>query len=215
LLLLGLVIYATVQVFGGYDFYVYEAEIIGNERVSSELIYAMSGIDKNNIFWIRPGRVRTAIKKLPGIAEAEVSVRPPNRVSIAISERQPLFIWRTSYYSRWLAKDGGPMPEDGSPPTLTLLDSQAMAWSESGRFRQQVFIDVQALHQERPEIRQIHYGPGEGLYFTTPEGWDVYLGEGHVVEKLFLLESMKQELANRTEPPSIVDLRVNGEAYLR
>ena len=189
-----------MQVFGGYDFYVYEANITGNERVSSELIYQISGIDEKNVLWIQPERVRERIRRLPGIADAQVAIELPNHVRIEVNERQPAFVWKTAFNSVWIATDGEPMPSTGHPPELTLADTQGTAWSEAGHFRWHTFEDVIALHERYPELATLYYGPGEGLFYTAQEGWNVFLGEGQIPRKLALLEGLRPQITGRSKP---------------
>lgn len=215
LTLLAGLIYTALQVFGGYSFYVYDAEITGNLRVDRDAIYMASNVDEKNVFWLRPARSRASVVRLPGIASAQVQVALPNHVRITVQEREPLFIWQTDWYSVWIATDGEPMPALGDPPALTLEDLQGTAWSETGRFRQRVVSDLRALHERYPEIPTLYYGPAEGLFFVSKEGWNIYLGDGQINDKLALLESMRPQIAGRTKPARLVDLRVTGEAYIQ
>jgi cell division septal protein FtsQ len=212
---LAIVIFGIVRLFSTDLFFVYDAEIAGNQRVPTELIYAAADIDQKNIFWIRPGVVQRQGPQVPGVASASVQVRLPHRVAVLVQEREPMLIWQTDSLTVWIATDGAPMPMTGTPPTVVLVDPQALAWGLDGQFRKRVAVDVQILRAQRPDLAEYHYGAAEGLYFRTPEGWNVYLGEGDIAAKLTLLQEMRSQIQARSPKPTVVDLRIAKEAYLR
>jgi cell division septal protein FtsQ len=105
--LLGLVLLSGLLALLGYmffswDFYVYGATITGNRWLADEVIYAASGVDTQNIFWISPRRVAAAIEQVPGVRQASVRVSLPARVRIRIEEREPVLVWRTPSGDLWL-----------------------------------------------------------------------------------------------------------------
>jgi cell division septal protein FtsQ len=251
---LALIAYGVAQLFTSYDFYVYAADIRGNQRVATQDIYAASGIDQQNIFWVNPQRVADNVTTVPGVAKAKVVVRLPNRVTIDVQERTPLAVWQTHNGDLWIDSEGAPMPTLGTRPTLTLIDANAAAADGSSvavagapgaaaitgttsdtltssdamsvtaptvdtgawQLRPNVLAALIELHARRPDVTKVYYGVQEGLYFRAPEGWLVYLGDsGDIAGRLALLKSAQSRIAARPEPPSVVDLRVDGNAYLR
>ena len=208
--------FAGIQLFTNYQFYVYDAEITGNQRVTSEAIYTASEVDTKSIFWIRPAEVAEKVKTLPGIASASVHVRLPHQVSIEVEERAPLLAWQTTSQTVWVASDGITVPISGPAPTLALVDPDGEAMGQPGLLKAETLAQIRALRTELPELTKVYYGAREGLSFQTPEGWTVYLGhEGAVPAKLALLQALTPEIDAGTASPSVIDLSVEGNAYLR
>jgi cell division septal protein FtsQ len=219
LVLLPLVVtltFALLQFFMRDQFYVYSAEIRGNQRVPADQIYAASHVDKQHIFWIRPNQAAGQVKDLPGIADAHVSMALPNKVTIEVQEREPLVAVQTISTTTWFAADGTALPQVGSAPPLRLIDTEGAASNGQGRLRLQVLADIQALHARLPDLTSVDFGAQEGLTFRSPGGFTVYLGnEGNIATRLDLLQAVQGQIASRKTPPKVVDLRVDGNAYLR
>jgi cell division septal protein FtsQ len=55
-----------------------------------------------NLFRLRTQDMRTALEALPPVLSAEVSATLPDRLSIVLYERSPIFVWRTAA-APWLA----------------------------------------------------------------------------------------------------------------
>ncbi len=218
-------------------FFVYAAQIQGNTRVSAQDIYAASGIDGKNIFWISPAEVVRRVSQMGGISQVAVHVRLPDQVTIQVQELMPLVIWKTARGTFWVTDGGQTMAPAGDPPALTLTDRDGTAGiqpadgapgsdtaaglSDSGvspgpRLRSGVLAQLVALRTLRSDISNLYYGAEEGLYFRAPEGWTVYLGnEGDVASKLTLLQAVQKQAAGEKTPPRVVDLRLEGQAVYR
>ncbi len=85
--------------------------ISGNQRVTTEQIYAASGVNARNIFTVQGGAVAAAVRKMPGVAAATAHVSLPAQVYIEVREQEPLAIWQvltanTLDRHRW-RHDGG------------------------------------------------------------------------------------------------------------
>ncbi len=219
LLMLPLLVAATfalLEFLTREQFYVYSAQIQGNRRVPAAEIYAASQIDKQHIFWVRPNLAAARVMDLPGIADAHVSMALPSTVTIEVQEREPLVAVQTISMTTWFAADGTRLPQAGSEPPLLLIDPEGVASTDQGELRAQVLADLQALHAGMPDLTTIDYGAQEGLTFQSPDGYTVYLGsQGNVAAKLDLLQSVQVQIASREAAPKVVDLRVDGNAYLR
>jgi cell division septal protein FtsQ len=216
ILLLTAAGFSVAQIFTSYQFYVYDAEIIGNQRVSSEAIYTASNVDKTNIFWVRASQIARQVETLPGIAAAKVQVRLPNHVRIEVQERPPVLVWQTDKQTTWVSNDGAVVANLGDAPNLTLVDSDGTMTADSGRLRQNIVSAVLLVRNQYPNLTQLYYGSREGIYFRAQEGWTVYLGDGgKTAEKLTLLRAMVAQIASQPVKPKVIDLRIDGKAYLR
>jgi cell division septal protein FtsQ len=68
-----------------------DIDINGMKKLSSELILQVSGLGPGtNLLALRPGRVEQALAAHPWIAEAELTRVWPNRLKLAIKEREPV-----------------------------------------------------------------------------------------------------------------------------
>ena len=93
LVLLVVLAWLTGRFFTTHSFYVYQAEVQGNQFVGPDEIYDASGLHELSMFWINSERVEAAISDLPGITEARVTCRLPNRVRIEVVERRTQILW--------------------------------------------------------------------------------------------------------------------------
>lgn len=183
-------------------------QVGGNQRLTSSAIFAASQIDGRSIFLVRPGQVAARVKALPGVSDAAVHVRLPNQVLIDVVEQTPLVAWQSASGTVWLTAAGVEVPLQGAPPPLTLNDRTGLGQDDAAGLHDALLGDLAELHAARPELTDLYYGSLEGLYFRTPEGWTVYLGEsGSLATKLALLTATQQKLNEQGVQPQVIDLR--------
>jgi cell division septal protein FtsQ len=182
-------------------------KIGGSQRISNQEIFVASQVDGHSIFLFRPADVAQRVKAVPGIASADVHVRLPNQVLIDVREHQPLVAWQAITTTLWLSADGAEVPQAGTPPALNLTDLSGTPVSESRPTWQAILPQLIAFRQALPDQMELSYGKFEGLYFRTPEGWTVWMGNDGIVAKLALLEAARREITARGEQPSVIDLR--------
>ncbi len=186
------------------------------QRVTPQQVYEASGIEGRSIFLVRPDSIAAAVSRLDGVAEAQVHVRLPNQVLIDVQERAPLVAWQASQggtvMTTWLTADGEVVPQTGQVPPLTLHDqTDELPDAESPR-TSMLLKNLAALHDARPDIAEAIYGKSEGLSFRTPEGWDVWLGDGdQLADKLALLAVASQEISKLGGQAQVIDLRYSNE----
>jgi len=186
-------------------------EVIGNHRLEAWEVVRAADIEGANAFTILPSDVAKRVAGLEGVNEVTVRVRLPNRLIVELKEFLPLVAWQTPEGTRWLSEDGALIPISGDPPGLTLIDPMGEAADENGNLRPSLLAGLAVVAQMRPELREIYYGKLEGLYFRSPEGWTVYLGEeGRMARKLAILEGMKQTISTGNTPAQVLDLRFEG-----
>jgi cell division septal protein FtsQ len=195
-------------------------QLRGNQRASTDEIYAASGLEGANIFQVQADEVAERIANVPGVASALVHLRLPARVIIDVEEVAPLAILQTITETLWIGVDGSGMQQAGEPPTFTLIQDGGAVRDAHGKVLPEIVEGLQAIsaaaRAERPELTEVHYGALEGLYLRAPEGYTVYLGEGReMTRKLALLEATKKKIAERGLRPQVVDLRFDGYAMLK
>ncbi len=207
LLLLVALAWLTSQFFTAYGFYVYEAEVQGNQFVDQKEIYDASGMDEWNIFWIKPKQVEAAISKLPGIREARVIYRLPNRVRIEVVERQVQIVWQRDG-ARYGVDDRGTMlPLEGElEAMLVIQDLRTGPFEVGDRIDPEVVRSALVLRRLFPETAVLQYSEDQGLSFDQ-WGYPIYFGTGDVAEKMAILNALLRDLSSEGIRPAYVDLR--------
>lgn len=183
-------------------------QIGGAERLDAGRLYEVSSLEGQSVFLVRPADVAARIRQEPGIASADVHVRLPNQVLIDVREHLPLVAWQGVTTTVWLTAEGIEVPQLGPEPPIHLNDRTGLPLAESRLQWPGVLADVSALHRELPQAAALYYGQLEGLYFRSPEGWTVWLGNGGLVEnKVALLKEASKEIMAQGIRPQVIDLR--------
>jgi cell division septal protein FtsQ len=191
-------------------------EIRGAERVSKDAIYAASRLEGVNVFQVQPERVAQQIKQAPGIAEAVVHVRLPYQATIIVREEVPFMVWQGITMTTWLAENGMVVPALGAPPGLRLMDLTGAAAEQPGKLRPHILTNLKALQMAGLEVTDLYYGAQEGIYFRSPEGWTVYLGnDDEMGAKLAALRELRSGGMIPIGRARIIDLRDGRRAHIR
>lgn len=198
------------------DFYVYEITVQGNRLVTSEEIFAASGLDGLSIFWVNPQRVADAVAHLPGILSAEVQCSLPNRVTIVVVEREPQVVWQRAGM-RWLVDEQGAVltAQTGPEGGLVVEDQDSEPLHPGDRVDAAAMAGALQLQRLVPELTAVRYSSGTGLSFRHSLGCEVYLGTGtDMVEKIAILQALVEQLTASGEHPEYIDLRFKeGPCY--
>lgn len=190
-------------------------QIGGAQRIPAYRIYEASGAEGRNVFLIQAGEVQSRVLGLPGIAGATVHLRLPNAMIIDVVEHAPLVAWQGITTTVWLAEDGAEVPQAGDEPPLRLADQTRADLAESRKLWRLILKNLAELHAADPAIRELAYGKTEGLYYRTPEGWQVWLGDsGPIKAKLALVTAAQQEIARQGKLPRVIDVRLSGRRAL-
>jgi hypothetical protein len=137
-------------------------------------------------------------------------------VIIDVVELAPIAIVQTITETVWIGSDGAGIRQVGEPPKLTLVDDSGTVRDARGTVLPEIVEGLETIQANRPDLTDIHYGTLEGLYFSAPEGYTVYLGQGGAIaQKLALLEATQQQVAEWGYYPDVIDLRYDGYAMLR
>jgi cell division septal protein FtsQ len=214
LLLAGLIA-ALVYFSSAEQFFVYSAEISGQQRIGEETIYTTSGVHAQNIFWIRPQRVAEQIARLDGIKAVRVRCGLPARVRIEVTERVPILLWRAERQGRdwWLDEEGVVLPYHGElTDTVFVIDKTDQNLRVGDRVEPEgIARSVRQLAGALPDIEVFYYLPDEGLSFRyagSQGSWPVYIGSTEdLAKKLQVLQALTEYLAQERILPQYVDVR--------
>jgi len=188
----------------------------GSERTPVDQIYAASGLEGANVFQVVGHNAGDRVAEVPGVDAVQVHVRLPADVIIDVVELAPIAIVQTITETVWIGSDGAGIRAVGEPPRLTLVDDSGTARDAHGTLLPEIVEGLETIQDNRPDLTDIHYGTLEGLYFSAPEGYTVYLGQGGAMsQKLALLEATQQQVAEWGMYPDVIDLRYDGYAMLR
>lgn len=215
-LLIGLAS-ALIYLHSAPTWFVYRetVQIEGATYVNVDDIYAASGVDSWNIFWLRPQLIRERLLALPFIHDAAVAVSLPNRVRITVAEEQPVALWVTSGDIYWLMANGAALPRQDDRFDLLpqLIDPNREA--QSRLHPDQLGVDpttvsgALALWTQIPNLEQLRFNSDYGLNFKLPGTltW-VYWGDGaRTEEKLSHLAAVQTLIANGEAKPQVIDVR--------
>lgn len=190
-------------------FFVYTAEIQGNEAVSTSEIYMMSGVDSQSIFWLDPVKIVKNITTLPNIKSALVSLSLPATVEIKVVERRPELLWQTGETVWWVDQEGTIVPpKQDLRGMLRIIDDDQQPLQAGYQIDPTIVAGAQTLRLLAPDVVVIRYSRAQGLMAATPEGWPVYLGDGSEIKaKLVVLTELLADLQTRNVKPAFIDIR--------
>jgi cell division protein FtsQ len=206
---LALLAWSVYVLFSASIFFVYGAEIEGNMAVTSQEIYAASGIDSQSVFWISSAEVANRIMALPNIKSASVTVSLPAQVSVKVVERQPELLWQTGDTVWWVDQEGTIVPpKEEMEGMLRIIDDDHQPLEPGNQIDLSIVRGARRLRLFAPDVFLIRYSRANGLTVATPEGWPVFLGDGEEIKaKLVALTSVLADLEARNITPLYIDMR--------
>jgi len=216
-LLLAAVIAVVAWVHSADQWFVYREAVTFNDLtyVKAEDLYAQSGVDSWNIFWLSPRAIRERLMALPTVADAQVTLQLPNRVALHIQEEQPIALWVTQAGNFWVLPDGAALPEPAETQAnlLQIVDPlrDAKDWNDPAdvNFDANVLKSALRLINYLPEVNQLYFNQGYGLNFHLPgsSAW-VYWGDGLNMEKKYKnIVAIQDHLRTTGAQPKIIDIR--------
>lgn len=207
------------------DFFVYPEDVTFQNLtyIDSGELYATSQLEGWSTFWLDRDSVRENLRRHPYVADARISIGLPARVSIDVSEEEPVALWVTDAGTLWLLQDGTALAarHGDTEGLLQILDGQAESREVS--YEPKVSMDREVLDNARkiatyfPTIDTITFNRGFGLNFAVPEsGLWVYWGDGgHFETKLKNLLTIQNELSQGRISGQLADLRVPEKPIIR
>jgi cell division septal protein FtsQ len=180
----------------------------GAKRIDTGALYQQSEIDGRSILVLRSDQIEARLREVPGVAHVEAHLRLPNQVIIDLVEHSPLVAWKAVTNTVWLAADGAEVPQSGALPPLQLVDQSGGRLMSNPALKKLILENLGTLREANPEISELYYGDTQGLYYRTPQGWDVWLGEsGAMRDKVTLAMAAGRDIERSGARPKVIDLR--------
>lgn len=198
--LLGLNVLVLRMAFSDSRFTVERPEVVGNDLLSESQIRSIAGVEGERVFILDPDHIEEMVTSYPEVISAQVQIGWPAKVSIEISERQPVVEWSDANRVWWLSQDGVAFLRREPKPGLVKIVSEKPSLSidrdPSSPVLDQSLLDS-ALELDRllPEVEQFSYDRSYGLGILDPSGAQVVFGqEGEMQLKVAIYRALIQHL---------------------
>lgn len=215
LALAGLLFY----LFANPAMYITGINLGGSALVPGEEIYAATGLAQQHIFWVDPAAVRARILAVPGIAEATVQVEWPSTVTVWVTERVPVAIWRENNFGWWVDIEGQKFKARQELPGLLPIvvdDARSTMFNDTTPVSVAAIQGALQLRELRPNIELLHYDAAHGLSYQDGRGWRGYFGTGlNMPQKLAVYETLVDNLVSRQIQPELISVENLDAPYYR
>ena len=206
-----------------------EAQVFGNQLISIAEVNGVAGVAGQPIFLVKPSELETRLRlNFPEIVSVNVDVSLPNRVTVSVTERQPLIRWEQGGGYTWVSADGvafKPRGEMGGLiPVLALstppVEGTAAApdpLNPAPFISTEMVETLKGLSAHVPAGVPILYEAVMGFGWNDPRGWRVYFGTkaSDVELKVRVYESMVNSLTQRGIRPALINVMYPTAPYYR
>lgn len=198
-------------------FWVQRIQVIGLVRVPQERIQAWEAFQElvgRPVVTVQPeSLVRSLKERFPAFREVRVQVRLPGRVVLQVVERDPVLVWREGVETFWVDLEGVKFHAEGSSdPSWPRVTVQGDRYGVQLR-PQDVALILELTR--RAGVQDLVFHPQYGFGWTTPEGWQVYIGT--TMEdweaRWALYEEVVAALRERGQVPRVIRL-VSSQAVV-
>jgi cell division septal protein FtsQ len=207
--LIALFALSLYQLFVDDLFYVPQLTPNGNRILPASEIDHAAGIRGWNVFFVNGGDVEAAIKRLPEVKDAHVSVNLPNQVQVQIAERLPRFVWETRGGTFWVDDDGIALrARFNAPDLLSMKDPDNSGTKIGERVNADAFnaaVNLRNLWQNGP--RAFEWSKAHGLAVRDDHGWLIYFGSAsQMADKLAALKIVTAQLVKDQHAIAYIDV---------
>ncbi len=218
------------------DFHVQQPVMLGFERVSASDLEAALLLNGEPIFALNPKEITTQIQStFPELTNIEVHVNFPANVIISVTERTPVIAWEYEESTLWVDAEGYIFPPRGdllvpltimaedAPPLLqlpiedTATVNKEETLTEPSRVKTEVLLAAQKLSEHLGTGAVIVYSGTQGLGWSDPRGWKVYIGStlNNLDVKVNVYSTLVDRLIAEGTQPSVVNLEFLDAPYYR
>lgn len=214
--LIALIVYMSYD----FSFFIYRGQtrIEGARFLQTGDIFAASGVNEQNIFWIDPAEVAGSVVALDGIRTARVRCNLlPALVTIEVEEREPVVMWRATSQGQdlWLDDAGVVLPYHGdvnSPDMVFVVDYGERQLQIGDRIEPEGIVQsVLQLAAALPGEQVYYYQPDRGLSFShrvSTGEWPVYVGTSDdLARKIQVVQALTEYMLENNIRPRYIDVR--------
>jgi cell division protein FtsQ len=206
-------------------------DVVGGRRLGEAAVLEAAGIAPGtNLFAIEPDRVAHRVAALGGVRGVHVTRRLPNRVTLALDEREPYALVNPAGPGKpsglfWIDAEGqlvGPARRPEPPPLPVLSGVEVPAPGPAAPISDRLRMGLALLRaiqrtgdRAAGRISEIEVGRAEGPVLYTLDGTVVRIGPEPWDERLGRLEGVLDDLQTRGERAESIDLRFRDQVVLR
>lgn len=197
-------------------FYVPQATVLGNNRITREEINSVLGVTGQSIFTVQPEEIRTQLlMNYPELVSADVKVYLPNHVYVTVNERTPVLLWQQNGGYTWIDANGIAFRPRGNAENLILVNAidtpPAGVLDENNLtpYMQKDLVDAIALlYPLVPAGSTLNFSLAEGLHWQDPRGWTVAFGtsSNDMPLKIRVYQSLVDSLTTQRKNPIYINV---------
>lgn len=200
----------------------------GLQRISAKEVAIELDIEGQPIFTVDPQSIReTIIAQFPEFRNVEVHLHFPNKVTIQVDERKPIFIWRQGERTLLVDAEGFAFPvrSEGSHLPKLVIEAQDFPLPTNpeaqAEFREPLLpVDlvsgILSISAMIPDGAVLFYESGRGLGWKDPRGWQVYVGElKDLGLKMKIYELMLKKIKKEEKKPVLISIEYVHAPYYR
>lgn len=208
-------------------FAVARVEVVGTQRLTEAAILAAARVEPGtSLLAVDPDTIEDRVEALPAVRRARVVRHLPNRVVVAVEERQPYALVSVGGVGLiWIDTDGRLVAAERRPippplPVLSGVEPPAAAADQPVGDRLRAGLVVLRAIQRTGgrlagRISEIDLADAGGPVLYTLDGVEVRLGHESWSERLARFDGVLGELDDRRERAALVDLRYRDLVVIR
>lgn len=210
------------------EFRVSQAQIIGNQRLSTDEINAVLSTSGQPIFTLMPSDLETRLRlNYPELKSAHITLGLPNSVMVNIVEREPVILWQQDGGITWIDQNGVAFRPRGTAANLIPVAALAAPLAGSPAVNDplsplpylsaDMVKAIETLAPSVPAGTSIVYDPKDGLGWTDARGWRVTFGYDakEMAVKLKVYQSLVDSLTQQGITPVFISVEFANAPYYR
>lgn len=209
-------------------FKVNSINIQGLQRVSAKEVTTELDLEDQPIFTLDPKLIREKnITQFPEFRDVQIHLHFPNKVTLQVDERKPIFVWKQGERTLLVDAEGFAFPVRGEGSNLPKLVIEAKDFpisinpeSQTGFNESLLPVDlvsgILSISAMIPNGAVLFYEGERGLGWRDPRGWVVYVGELRDLGlKMKIYELMLKKIKKEDRKPVLISLEYIHAPYYR
>ncbi|HHH81576.1 MAG TPA: FtsQ-type POTRA domain-containing protein [Chloroflexi bacterium] len=196
-----------------------QPEIGGAQMLTPASERICAGVEGQSLFLVDPRAVEGRLEEVAEVEEATVTLGWPNRVRIALREREPLAAWDAGGRIWWISTDGVAYIQHGERNDLIHIQSDDGVLNFEGTPQDPVISPTvleaaETLQREFPQVGAWRFDRQRGLGFVDEKGRRVYFGiEGDMRVKVSIYRAIAARLDERGQTATLISVEDAAAPY--